>query len=81
MALVKRYKTQAGEAAKAMLQRLQEFPDVHQRLMDMAFGPDQRAALRALADLCKKMAVREAAAPLVVARGGQADSDSGQQSA
>ncbi len=65
-ALVKRYKTQTGVSAKATLQRLQEFPDVHQRLMDMAFGPDQRAALRALADLCRKKAVREAAAPLVV---------------
>ena len=66
IALVRRYKTQTGAAAKATLQRLQEFPDVHRRLMDMAFGPDQRAALRALADLCKKKAVREAAAPLVV---------------
>ena len=66
IALVKRYKTQAGAAAKATLQRLQEFPDVHQRLMNIAFGPDQRAALRALADLCRKKAVREAAAPLVV---------------
>jgi hypothetical protein len=64
-ALVRRYKMQDGAAAKQTLERLQEFPDVHKRLMDMVFGPDQRAALRALADLCRKKAVREAAASLV----------------
>jgi tRNA G46 methylase TrmB len=65
-ALVQRYKTQDGVAAKSTLERLQEYPNAEKRLMDMVFGPDQRAALRALADLCRKKVVRETAAPMVV---------------
>jgi len=65
VALVQRYKTQSGPLARQTLEQIQEYQDAAGRLLNMSFGQDQRAALRTLADLCRKKIGRESAAPLV----------------
>jgi hypothetical protein len=66
LALVRRYKTEDGIQAKQTMQIILEDDLSPQFIFGMVFGLDQRAALRALSDMCRKKAVREQISPLVV---------------
>ena len=64
--LVRRYKTEDGARARQTLECILLQPDAPYRIFDLIFTEDMRAALRAMADLCRKKAVREEISPLVV---------------
>ena len=66
LALVRRYKTEGGIQAKQTMQIMLEDDHAPRCVFDMVFGLDQRAALRALSDMCRKKAVREQISPLVI---------------
>lgn len=63
--LVAGYAGLAGEDKKAALERMRVFEDAERRIYEMIYGVHQRAALRALADLCRKEKSRAASAPFV----------------
>ena len=65
--LIRRYKTEDGARARLTLERIMTLPDAPHRIFGLIFSEDCRAALRALADLCRKKVVREEIAPLVAA--------------
>lgn len=63
--LVRRYKTEDGTQARQTMESILAIPNAARRVFGLVFSEDQRAALRALADLCRKKNVREEIAPLV----------------
>lgn len=65
-AYVRAYKTLAGEEKKQALEDILAWPDALYHVYAMAFGDDQRAALRLLADACRKKRFQEELAPSVI---------------
>ncbi len=65
-ALIQRYKTEDGVQAKQTLERILDQPNAARRIFGLLFGPEQRAALRTLTDLCRRKNIREDIAPMVV---------------
>ncbi len=63
---LKKYPALAGTAKKEALEKLLAIINVELTVYDEIFGENQRAALRFLADVCKKKIQRESIAPLVV---------------
>lgn len=59
IALIRRYKTEDGMRARQTLEQIIAMPNAPQRIFELIFSEEQRAALRALADLCRKKAIRE----------------------
>ena len=55
-----------GPDKKRTLETILAEPDAALRVYDMVFGEEQRAALRVLADACRKKRIRETIAPRVV---------------
>ena len=64
--LVGSYITAAGPKKKEMLDDILAFPNAERRIFDIVYSDDQRAALRTLADACKRKASREVITPLVI---------------
>ena len=64
--LVSQYTVLAGEEKKAAMERLRGFDDVERRVWAMVWRTNQRAALRALADLCRSEKSRAVMEPAVV---------------
>jgi tRNA G46 methylase TrmB len=67
MPLVKRYLTESGEKSKQTMEAILALPNAPRRIYGMIIGEDQRAALKALADIAKKKLGQEELAPLVIA--------------
>lgn len=65
-ALIGRYMTQSGAAAKQTLEDILALPGAAQSVYGMAFGGDKRAALKTLADIARRKQGRDALAPLVL---------------
>jgi len=63
--LVRRYLTEAGEKAKHTMEAILALPNAPRRIFGMTAGEDQRAALKALADIAKKKVGQEALSSLV----------------
>ena len=63
--LIRRYKTEDGAQARQTMESILAMPNASRRIFGLIFSEDQRAALRALADLCRKKSVREDVAALV----------------
>ncbi len=64
--LVTKYITAATVEKKQLLEQMLEAEGSVQRIYALVFGGRQRAALRALADACKRKAPREQIKPLVI---------------
>lgn len=65
-ALVREYLIASGASKKELLERLLGNEGAEQGMYSLVFGPDQRAALRALADACRKKKSSAAVKPLVM---------------
>lgn len=63
--LISGYSELAGEDKKAALEHMRGCENAERRIFGMIFGAQQRAALRALADLCRSEKSQAAVAPLV----------------
>lgn len=63
--LIAGYAVLAGEDKKAALEHMRSCENAERRIFGMLFGTQQRAALRALADLCRSEKSQAAVAPLV----------------
>lgn len=64
--LVKKYISESGMEKKQILERILSIPDSERYIYSMIFGENQRAALRTLADACRKKNSKEAIKPLVI---------------
>ncbi len=58
--------TESGERAKQTMEAILELPNATRRIYGMVFGDNQRAALKALADIAKKKAGKEELKSLVM---------------
>lgn len=64
--LVKKYITEAGNDKKLLLEQILGIPDSERKIYSMVYSGDQRAALRTLADACKKKKCRDIIKPYVI---------------
>lgn len=69
--LVEKYISASGTEKKMLLERILAVPDSERRIYSMIFSGPQRAALRALADACRKKNSREIIKPLAVRDAGR----------
>lgn len=64
--LVSKYISASGAEKKQLLERMLETEGAGRRIYALVFSESQRAALRTLADACKRKALREEIKPLVI---------------
>ncbi len=64
--LIDKYMTASGNEKKLLMERILAVPDSERKVYSMIFGGPQRAALRVLADACRKKNSRDIIKPLAI---------------